>query len=161
MNIKSSIALDQNTTEQIAQDLAQILADTYVTYLKTQNFHWNVTDGRFYFLHALFEAQYKELAEMTDELAERIRMLKLKSPGSMRQFLNLATLEEAESDLSANDMLHDLCHDRETLIQHIRPKIDEASRLGDEGTADLLISHLRIHEKAAWVLRSHLFEQRE
>lgn len=160
MSIKTSIALDQNVTEQMGQSLAQILADTYITYLKTQNFHWNVTDGRFHSLHEMFEDFYKQLAEAVDEIAERIRMLKIKAPGSMRQFLELATLDEAEDDLTANEMIHALCHDRETLIQHIRPKIEQAGKLGDEGTADLLIQQLRMHEKAAWMLRSHLFDER-
>jgi starvation-inducible DNA-binding protein len=107
----------------------------------------------------MFEEEYKQLAEMIDELAERIRMLKMKSPGSMKQFLELATLAEAESDLSGNSMLETLCHDRESLAAHIRPKIEEATGMGDEGTGDLLIQQLRQHEKAAWMLRSHFFEE--
>ena len=141
-----------------AQALSQILADTYVLYLKTQYCHWNVTDARFHSMHEMFEEQYKELAEATDELAERIRMLKMPAPGSMRQFLELTSLEEANEDMSGNDMLRALCHDREALAKHIRPKIEEAIKLGDEGTGDLLIQHLRMHEKAAWMLRSHFVE---
>lgn len=159
--MKTSIALEQNATEQIAQGISQILADTYITYLKTQNFHWNVVDERFHSLHEMFEEFYKQLSESVDELAERIRMLKLKAPASMRQFLELATLEESEESLTGSQMIHDLCHDRETLIKHIRPKIEEATKLGDQGTADLLIQQLKIHEKAAWMLRSHLIEEIE
>jgi starvation-inducible DNA-binding protein len=156
---KISTALDQNACEQIAHTLSQILADTYVLYLKTQNFHWNITDSRFHSLHEMFEEQYKQLAEMIDELAERIRTLKQKSPGAMREFLELATIAEAEGDYTGNDMLHMLCHDHETLAVHIRSKIQEATGLGDEGTGDLLIQQLRMHEKTAWMLRSHLFDE--
>ncbi len=159
MTIKTTISLDQNASEQMAQGLSQILADTYVTYLKTQNFHWNVIDARFHSLHEMFEEQYEELAESVDEIAERIRMLKFKALGSMRQFLEIATIDEAEGELSGNDMIHELCHARETLIHHCRQKIEQASKIGDEGTADLLIQELRKHEKAAWMLRSHLFNE--
>lgn len=159
--MSTSAVLDSSACEQNAQSLAQILADTYVLYLKTQNFHWNVTDERFHSLHEMFEEQYKQLAEAIDELAERIRMLKSKAPGSMRQFLELATLDEAEDITSGNDMLRALCHDREAIARHIRPKIEGSIKLGDQGTGDLLIQHLRMHEKAAWMLRSHFIEEIE
>jgi starvation-inducible DNA-binding protein len=148
--------LIQNVAEQNAQNLAQILANTYVAYVKTQNFHWNLIDPRFHSLHLLFEQYYEELAKATDELAERIRMLKIRSPGSMKEFLQLATLDESESTLTGDKMIKELCQDREMLIKQLNQKIEEASRSGDEGTADLLIQHLRMHEKAAWMLRSHL-----
>lgn len=158
MKGRTVIDLDRNSTDHVVQSLAQLLADTYITALKTQNFHWNVVDSRFIMLHELFEKFYNELAEAIDDLAERIRKLNQKSPGSMREFLELSTLDEAETDLSGDEMIHDLCRDRDTIIQHIRHKIEEASKAGDEGTADLLIQQLRMHEKAAWVLRSHLFD---
>lgn len=157
--MSTSATIDRSACQQNAQTLSQILADTYVLYLKTQNFHWNVTDERFHSMHEMFEEQYKQLAEAIDELAERIRMLKLKAPGSMRQFLEMTTLDEAENDLSGNDMIRALCHDHEALARHIRPKIQETIKLGDEGTGDLLIQHLRMHEKAAWMLRSHFIEE--
>ena len=156
MSIKTNSVLDRSAVDQIAQILAQILADTYVTYVKTQNYHWNLIDPRFHSLHKMFEDNYKELAEAVDEIAERIRMLRKKSPGSMKQFLQLTSLEEAENDLSGDDMIHDLCHDRDALSLNIRPKIEEVIKLGDEGSGDLLIQHLKMHEKTAWMLRSHL-----
>jgi DNA-binding ferritin-like protein (oxidative damage protectant) len=158
MGMKASSTIDRNAAEQIAQILAQILADTYITLVKTQNFHWNLIDPRFYSLHKVFEDQYDQLAEAADELAERIRQLKLPAPGSMKQFLQLGTFEEAESDLSGDDMIHALCHDREALSKNIRPKIEEVIKMGDEGTGDLLIQHLRMHDKAAWMLRSNLID---
>jgi starvation-inducible DNA-binding protein len=156
MVMKTNSTVDRSTAVHIAQILSQILADTYIAYVKTQNFHWNLVDPRFHALHVYFEENYKQLAEATDELAERIRMLKMKSPGSLKEFLELGTLGESEGELSGNEMLAELCHDREILTQHIRPRIEEAIKMGDEGTGDLLIQHLKMHEKAAWMLRSHL-----
>jgi len=154
--VKVNATLDQNACEQIVQNLSHILADTYITYVKTQNFHWNVIDERFHSLHEMFEEFYKQLAEANDELAERIRMLKMKAPATMKEFLELGTLAEPEESLTGDEMIEELMHDREAIAQHIRPKIEESIKLGDEGTGDLLIQHLRMHEKAAWMLRSHL-----
>jgi starvation-inducible DNA-binding protein len=148
--------LTREETELNAQNLAQVLANTYVTYVKTQNFHWNLTDPRFHDLHKFFEALYQELAEAADELAERIRMLKLPAPGSMRQFLQLATLEESEERISGDKMLLELYRDREEIIAQIDQKIEEAGRTGDMGTQDLFIQQLRMHQKSAWMLQSHL-----
>lgn len=152
---KTNSVLDRNAVGQITQYLSVLLADTYITYLKTQNFHWNVIDPRFHSLHLMFESFYKELAEATDEIAERIRMLKTRAPASMSEFLELTTLSEIQDELSGDQMIKELCRDRELIIKEIRPKIEESTKLGDEGTADLLIQHLRMHEKAAWMLRSH------
>lgn len=148
--------LARSACEEIVQYLSQVLADTYVTYVKTQNFHWNLVDVRFYALHKMFEEFYTQLAEANDELAERIRMLKHQAPGSMREFLELCTLEESEGALSADEMIRELCNDREVIIQQLRSNIEHVIKLGDEGTGDLFIQHLRMHEKAAWILRSHL-----
>lgn len=157
--MSTSVVIGRTACAQNAQSLSQILADTYVLYLKTQNFHWNVTDPRFHSMHEMFEEQYKELAEAIDELAERIRMLKVRAPGTMRQFLEMSSLEEASEEMSGDDMLKALCHDREALAKHIRPKIEEMIKTGDQGSGDLLIQHLRMHEKAAWMLRSHFAEE--
>lgn len=154
--MSTSATLERTACERNAQYLSQILADTYILYLKTQNFHWNVEDERFSSLHKMFEKQYEELAEAIDELAERIRMLKLKAPGSMRQFLQTGSIEEANGDISGKEMLKALCHDRETLANNIRPKIEEIIQSGDQGSGDLLIQHLRMHEKTAWMLRSSI-----
>lgn len=153
--MSTTLILDQSTCQQISQGLAKILADTYVLYVKTQNFHWNVIDPRFHSLHEMLDEQYHELAEAIDELAERIRMLKMKSPGSMQQFLELTSLNEADGGMKADLMLQSLTNDHEAVANELRPKIQEASEAGDEGTADLLIQRLRAHEKAAWMLRSH------
>lgn len=149
------IALDESVRQQLAQHLSLILADTFVLSTKTQNFHWNVKDPRFYSIHLFLEKQYEELAEAIDEIAERIRILGERSPGSLKQFIDMTSLKESDGNLSADKMLHELLKDHETLCRYIRERIELAAKLGDEGTADLLIQRLRAHEKSAWMLRSH------
>lgn len=147
--------LEQSICAHCAQLLTQTLADTYILYLKTQNFHWNVKDPRFSDLHLFFEKQYQELAEAVDVIAERIRILKFRAPASMQEFLEITSLEESIGDVSADEMIQILLNDNESIAQKIRPLIPESQKKGDEGTADLLIERLRAHEKAAWMLRSH------
>ena len=147
--------LEQTTCAHCTQLLIQTLADTYVLYLKTQNFHWNVIDPRFSDLHKFLEEQYTSLAEAIDEIAERIRMLRFRAPGSMQEFLEITNLEESTGDLSADEMIQQLTNDHDYLANQLRNKIQEAQKMGDEGTADLFIQRLRAHEKAAWMLRSH------
>lgn len=151
-----NIDIQENTRQQIVHSLSLVLADTYVLYTKTQNFHWNITDPRFYSLHLFLEKQYQELAEANDELAERIRMLGERSPGSLKQFIEMTALKESDGDLCGDEMLQELLEDHEAVCRFIREKIELSSELGDEGTADLLIKRLREHEKHAWMLRSHL-----
>lgn len=157
-NVSSTLGISHGS-HQISQNLAQVLADTYVLYVKTQNFHWNLVDERFYFLHKMLEKQYEDLAEAVDELAERIRILGYKAPGSLRQFLELTALDESDNDLDANLMLHHLIEDHTAIANLVRPQIPESQKHGDEGTADLLIERLRYHEKTAWMLRSHFKDE--
>ena len=152
----SNAVLEKSSIRQIAQELATLQADTYLLYIKTQNFHWNVTDPRFASLHLFFEGQYGELAESVDVIAERIRALGEKALGSMQEFLEFTRLEESKSTLSADEMLKALLHDHESIIQWLRSSIEQVQKLGDEGTADLFINRLRAHEKMAWMIRSHL-----
>lgn len=152
----NTVVLDRTTCQQITTQLIHILADTYVLYLKTQNFHWNVVDPRFHSLHELFEEQYEQLAEATDIIAERIRMLGSHTPASMNQFLKQTSLEEAEGHYSGDEMLQLLLADHETCANQIRSSIEDCNRLNDAGTSDMLVARLREHEKAAWMIRSHL-----
>lgn len=155
------MAKEQKKSETIAFSksiplLAALLADTYVLYVKTQNFHWNVIDPRFAMLHKFFEEQYESLAEGIDEIAERIRMMQGVSPASMQEFLKLASLKESSGRKSGDQMLKELLHDYEQLICFCHDIIKKTNDEGDEGTADLVIKLLRDHEKAAWMIRSHL-----
>ncbi len=158
--MNTSTLFSQSARQQIAQYLSQLVADTYLLYIKTQNFHWNVIDPRFHSLHEMFDDQYKQLAEAIDEIAERIRALESKAPGSMRQFLELTSLNESDANLTADKMIEELLSDHEQIAQSIRPHIEETSTLGDEGTADMLIQRLKYHERTAWMLRSHLHQHK-
>ena len=149
------IGLSDSVRQQLAQNLSMLLADTYVLYVKTQNFHWNVIDPRFYSIHLFLEKEYEKLSEAIDEIAERIRQLGEPSPGSLKQFLGVTSLKESDGDLNADDMLMELLKDHDTICVFLRDRIALASKLGDEGTADLFIDRLRAHEKSAWMLRSH------
>lgn len=153
--MSTSATLERNASKQIAAEISVLLADTYLLYVKSQNFHWNVTDPRFHSLHEFFEQQYQELADATDLIAERIRALGSKSPGSMREFLELTRLNEASNTLTADEMLKNLLHDHEKIIQWLRPEIESTAKLGDQGTSDLCIERLRAHEKSAWMIRSN------
>jgi len=130
------------------------LADTYTIYLKTHNFHWNVTGPQFNTLHQMFEEQYTELAEAIDEIAERIRALGVQAPGSYAQFSELTSIEEETGTPSAEEMIKQLVTDLETVIRTARQVLPIADEANDEPSADLLTQRMQIHEKTAWMLRS-------
>jgi starvation-inducible DNA-binding protein len=152
-----NIGLTDSVRQQIAQNLSLLLADMYILCVKTQNFYWNVVDPRFYSLYLFFKKEIQVLEEGISEIGERIRELGEFVPGSLKQFLNMTSLTESDGDLIAEDMLTELLKDHEMICRFLRDRIVLASRLGDEGTAKLLIQHLCTHEKSAWILRSHLF----
>jgi len=143
-------------TKKIAKGLSLFLADSYILYLKTQNYHWNIESHGFYFLHKMFQEQYEDLAEAIDMIAERIRGLKEKSPGTMKEFVKLSSLKEASGKETDKGMIKQLTKDHEQIIALLRNLIIEAQKENDEGTADMYIERLRVHEKTAWMLRSHL-----
>lgn len=143
-------------TQKIAKGLAVLLADTYTLYLKTQGFHWNVQGPQFSALHTLFETEYTDLALANDAIAERIRALGFFAPASYSDFAKLGNIKEETSVPTARDMVAQLAADNETLvadIRAIRPLIDDK---GDNATASLLDGRLEVHEKAIWMLKSHL-----
>lgn len=144
----------KNHSTQMTEGMAKLLADTYTLYLKTQNFHWNVTGPHFHSLHRMFEEEYIELAAAVDEIAERIRALGATTPGSFAEFLRLTSIKEESGTPSASEMVKKLLHDHETIIQHITSLMPVASELKDEGTLDLLINRTEVHQKTAWMLRS-------
>ncbi len=153
---KIDIGIDEKHREEIAKGLSRLLADTYTLYLKTHNFHWNVTGPMFQTLHTMFEGQYNELALAVDEIAERIRALGVKAPGTYAEFLKLSSIKESQGDLSANQMIAELVAGQEAVVRTARgifPVVDESH---DQPTADLLTRRMNDHEKAAWMLRSML-----
>ena len=150
------IGIDEKARRKIGEGLSRMLADTYTLYLKTHNFHWNVTGPMFNTLHLMFEAQYNELALAVDLLAERIRALGFPAPGSYRQFAELTCIKEETEVPAAEEMIAQLVKDQEAVVRTARsifPVVDEAH---DEPTADLLTQRMQVHEKTAWMLRSLL-----
>lgn len=152
----TKLGIAEKNAKKIAQELSLVLANTYIIYLKTQKFHWNVVDQRFYSLHKMFEEQYEMLAEAVDIIAERIRMLEYPTPATMKDFLKIATIKETENFPNGQQMIRILLNDHEQIIREIRPKIAEFVDMHDDGSSDMLIARIREHEKTAWMLRSHL-----
>ena len=144
----------QEVTLTMAQSLSHILADTYLLYLKTQNFHWNVKGNLFYGIHNLLEEQYKEMAIAVDDIAERIRILGLSAPGSFHQFLELSSLKEAKGLYDAESMTTELAQDHLTLAHKMGKLLKQAEDSYDIGSVDLLSGRIRAHEKQSWMLTS-------
>ncbi len=140
----------------IATGLSKLLADSYTLYLKTHNYHWNVEGPQFNTLHQMFETQYTELALAVDEIAERIRALGIKAPGSYSRFSELTSIAEAEGEEDANEMVRQLALGQEAVVRTARAAFPAADEVNDEPTADLLTQRMQIHEKNAWMLRSML-----
>ena len=154
--MKIDIGIDAKQREKIASGLSRLLADTYTLYLKTHNFHWNVTGPMFSTLHLMFEAQYNELALAVDLIAERIRALGVRAPGSYREFAKLTVVQESDGTPNANEMIRQLVAGQEAVVRTARSVFPEADAAHDEPTADLLTQRMHIHEKNAWMLRSLL-----
>ncbi len=140
----------------VADALSELLASTYSLYLKTQNYHWNVTGPMFTTLHTLFEAQYTELAAAIDEIAERIRAVGARAPGSFSAFTALTAVREETGHPDAKTMIRTLVDDQAAITDVARRLIDVAEPLRDQVSVDLATRRLDVHEKSAWMLRSHL-----
>lgn len=151
-----NIGISEKDRQDIADGLARLLADTYTLYLKTHNFHWNVTGPMFNTLHLMFETQYTELATAVDEIAERIRALGPHAPGSYAQFSKLTKVSEETGVPDAMEMVSQLVNDQETIARTAREVFPRAERVSDQPTMDLLTARMQIHEKTAWMLRSLL-----
>jgi starvation-inducible DNA-binding protein len=143
-------------TKKVAEALSQVLANTFILSLKTQNFHWNVTGPMFHTLHLMFQDQYEELWRAGDALAERLRGLGHVVPGSYREFSKLTYLRELEVIPSATGMIGELLSDHETSARIVRSALTASRSALDTATEDLLTGRLVAHEKAAWMLRSLL-----
>jgi len=154
-----NIGISSDDRQQIADGLSKLLADSYTLYLKTHNYHWNVEGPLFNTLHLMFEEHYTELATAVDDIAERIRALGVKAPGSYSAFGKLASVEEAKGDESAEDMIRELVLGQEAVVRTAREAIKAAEAASDEPTADLLTQRMQTHEKNAWMLRSMLANQ--
>ena len=151
-----NIGIRREDREAIAAGLSRLLADSYTLYLKTHNYHWNVTGPQFNTLHQMFEQQYTELAAAVDEIAERIRALGVRAPGSYKEYAALTRIEEGDGEESAEEMIRQLAIGQETVVRTAREAFPAADTANDEPTADLLTQRMQIHEKNAWMLRSML-----
>lgn len=142
----------------LIEKLSILLADTYALYLKTQNYHWHVKGIQFKPLHELFEAQYRELAEAVDSIAERMRMMGHFAPATFKEYDSLKRIKDGDSTLSANQMVGELALDHATLVKDLNNTMVLAQKRGDEGTIALLADRILAHEKARWMLDSSFDE---
>ncbi|MGH6948950.1 MAG: Dps family protein [Kiloniellales bacterium] len=153
--MKVNTGITESDGKRIAEGLGRVLADSYTLYLKTHNYHWNVTGPTFPQLHTLFETQYTGLATAVDDIAERIRALGHPAPGSYKQFAALSEIKEADGAVpSADKMVTTLAKDNETVVSTCRSVLPVAQEANDEATVDLLVERMREHEKTAWMLRA-------
>jgi len=154
--MRIDIGISDEHRAEIAQGLSRLLADSYTLYLKTHNYHWNVTGPMFNTLHLMFETQYNELALAVDQIAERIRALGHRAPGSYAEFGALTSIKEDKSSPSAEEMIRELVKGQEAVVRTAREVFPSAEAANDEPTADLLTQRMNLHEKNAWMLRSML-----
>jgi starvation-inducible DNA-binding protein len=153
------IGLTDAQRAKIADGLSRFLADAYTLYLKTHNYHWNVTGPMFQTLHLMFETQYTELAAAVDLVAERIRALGYRAPGSYAEFARLSSLEDVAAPADTGDwreMVRQLTLGNEAVCRTARKVLKGADKAGDDPSVDLLTQRLQTHEKYAWMLRSLL-----
>ena len=148
--------LTESDRKDVAAELSRLLADSYTLYLKSHNYHWNVTGPMFQALHLMFETHYNELALAVDEVAERIRALGHPAPATYAQFARLSSITEDESVPAAMDMVADLVGGHETVISTARAALAAAESANDAASADLATRRIDVHEKTAWMLRSLL-----
>jgi len=156
MNAEANIGIPEVDTKQVSLLLNTLLADEYVLYTKTRNYHWNVQGMHFRSLHLFFEDQYNELADMIDSIAERTRTLGHFALGTMKDFLEITRLLESNEVGDEKTMLKSLLYDHETIIRELRNDQGKAAEMHDPGTSDFLTAIMEKHETMAWMIRSHL-----
>lgn len=152
----SKISTTTNSDKATIEALSELLASSYTLYLKTHNFHWNVTGPMFTTLHTLFMTQYTELSLAVDEIAERIRALGDFAPGSYTEFEKLSSVKESVGRVPALDMIRELVGDQKAVAKAAQAVIEAADSAGDAASADLATRRMDVHEKNAWMLRAHL-----
>ena len=156
--MKPNIGLSAKNLAAVNTMLTSVLSDAVVLYTKTRKFHWNVSGDSFMELHKLFEEQYTKLEKAIDEIAERINKLGAKTPGTMQEFLQYASLKEAPGKYpNQKEMLNELLKDNEAVVTQLRKNIDDCDeKYSDKGTADFLTGLMLEHETLAWTLRRYL-----
>jgi len=141
---------------KVVDELKKLLASTQVLYLKTQNYHWNVTGPQFYAYHKAFEGMYEDLAEAVDEIAERIRILGEKAPATYGEYLKASKVKEGDSSISALEMLKDLTKDQGVMVKILADVMKAAEAEDDQVTIDLAVGRSSTHQKNEWMLKSTL-----
>jgi len=154
--LEIDIGIDKKDRKAIADGLAHVLADTYTLYLKTHQYHWNVTGPMFQTLHLMFEEHYNELWMAVDLIAERIRTLGHVAPGTYKTFTKLSSIKEEEGVPKATQMVRNLVKGHEQVAKTARQVLPLAEKANDQPTLDLITQRLQVHEKTAWMLRSLL-----
>jgi starvation-inducible DNA-binding protein len=152
--VKSSAA--KKTENALFNALSSCLANSYMLYLKTQNYHWNVTGPSFHSLHTMFQAQYEDLALAIDSTAERIRALGFKAYGSFAQYSKITTIKEGNENFSSQEMVRDLLNSQAEIVKSFEKALAEAQKIKDEPTINLIVDRIEIHQKNAWMLSSSL-----
>jgi len=155
MNI--NIGISKENQKAIADKLNKVLADEFVLYVKTRNYHWNVESINFSELHDFYQEQYESLAEEIDAVAERVRKIGHYSMGRLEDYLKVTSLEEQKTTTDPKEQLTNLLNDHESIIRDLREFIpDLEDKYNDVGSADFITGLLQVHEEIAWKLRSHL-----
>ena len=148
------IGISTKDRAAISEALSKVLADSFVLYLKTHNYHWNVTGPMFQTLHMMFMTQYTELWNALDEIAERIRSLGFPAPGTFKEFIKLSSMKEQEGVMSADGMIRELIAGQDAVTRACRAALKVAEKADDQPSVDIMVQRLQIHEKNAWMLRS-------
>jgi len=148
------IGISAKDRAAISEGLSKVLADSFVLYLKTHNYHWNVTGPMFQTLHIMFMDQYTELWNALDVIAERIRSLGFPAPGTFKEFLRLSSIKEVEGSLSSDAMIRELIAGQDAVTRAARAALKTADKADDQPSVDIMVQRMQIHEKNAWMLRS-------
>jgi starvation-inducible DNA-binding protein len=155
--MKMNIGITEKNLQAVATELQKLLADEFVLYTKTRNYHWNIEGPNFMELHKIYEGQYEQLDDIMDQVAERIRQLGHYAEAQLKDFIKLTRLGEDGYSTDQKTQLKNLLEDHETMIRNLRKNIDEFSdKYKDAGTADFVTGLMKEHEKTAWFIRSYL-----
>jgi starvation-inducible DNA-binding protein len=151
-----NFGISEKKRRQVCKGLSKVLADSYFLYLKTQNYHWNVTGNMFQALHQIFEVQYQDLGIAIDLIAERIRILGEFAPASFSVFNKLTSIKEETGIPTTEEMIYNLVQGNETVVTTARDAVSVCDEAEDDVTIDLMVQRMKIHEKNSWILRSML-----
>ena len=155
--MKPNIGVSENHLQAIALELNKVLADEFVLYAKTRNYHWNVEGSNFMEMHKFYESQFEQLYEIVDDVAERIRTIGHYAEARLKDYIKLSHLEEQEYTNKQSEQLQNLLADHEVIIQNLRKLISLfADEHKDQGTSDFVTGLMERHEKMAWFIRSYL-----